>query len=154
LDTLKAAENYIDNSVEIGVFGYDGRTGPTPLEEVRFNRVGFKVNSYINRLNLFGAYVRGRELVLADQRHLTTNSWFVEGDTVVLPWVVGILRYDQALGDSEFLHVKRLVPGVALMLRANIVLVAEAPFYLGDKNGLLDGDLEHAGGVFRLNFFF
>lgn len=154
LDTLKATENYIDNSVEIGVFGYDGRTGATPLEEVRFNRVGFKVNTYINRLNLFGAYVRGRELVLANQRHLSTNSWFVEGDTVLLPWVVGILRYDQAVGDSEFLHVKRVVPGVALMLRANIVLVAEAPIYLGDKNGLLNGDVEHAGGVFRLNFFF
>lgn len=154
LDTLKATENYIDNSLEIGVFGYDGRTGATPLEEVRFNRIGVKANAYINRLNLFGAYVRGRDLVLADQRHLTTNSWFVEGDTVVLPWLVGILRYDQAVGDAPLLHVKRVVPGAAMMLRANVVLIAEAPIYLGDKNGLVNGDVEHAGAVVRLNFFF
>ncbi len=154
LDTLKATENYIDNSVEVGVFGYDGRTGADPLEEVRYNRIGVKVNAYLNRLNVFGAYVRGSDLVLAGQRHINSHVWFVEGDVVTVPWVVGILRYDQAIGDRDFLHVKRVVPGMAMMLRANVVLIAEAPIYLGDKNGLVNGDVEHAGAVVRLNFFF
>ncbi len=154
LDTLKATENYIDNSVEVGVFGYDGRLGATPEVEIRHHREGFKVNAYIDRLNLFGAYVRGRDRVLAEQRHIKSSTWFLEGDVVALPWVMGIIRYDQAIGDPQFLHVKRIVPGVALMLRANVVLIAEAPMYLGDKNGLLNGDVEHTGGVFRLNFFF
>lgn len=155
LDTLKATENYIDNSVEVGLFGYNGRTGAAPLNEVRFNRVGFKVNAYVNRLNLFGAYVRGRDFVLASgPPRLTSDAWFVEGDAVVLPWVVGILRYDQAIGDPAFLHVKRLVPGVSMMVRANVILTAEAPIYLGDKNGLLNGDVAHSGAVVRLAFLF
>ncbi len=157
LDTLKATENYIDNSVEVGVFSYLGRSGATPAEEVRFNRVGFKVNAYVSRLNLFGAYVRGRDFVLArgpGKPHTTTNAWFVEADTVILPWLVGIVRYDQGLGERDFLHVKRLVPGVSMMLRANVVLSAEAPIYFGDENSMLNGHLVHNSAAFRLAFYF
>ncbi len=157
MDTLKATENYIDNSVEVGVIGYMGRTGATPAKEVRFNRVGFKVNAYIDRLNLFGAYIRGSDLVLArgpGKPHVKTDVWFIQGDTVLLPWLVGTLRYDQGLGQRDFLHVKRVVPGVSMMLRANVVLSAEAPLYVGDKNGLLNGDVAHSGATFRLAFFF
>lgn len=157
LDTLRATENYVDNSVEVGVFGYNGRTGATPLNEVRFNRVGFKVNAYINRLNLFGAYVRGRDLVLASGRgspHLKSNAWFVESDVVVLPWIVGTLRYDQGIGERSFLHVKRLVPGVSTMIRANVILSVEAPIYLGDTNNLLNGEVAHNSAAVRLVFLF
>lgn len=125
---------------------------------MRFNRAGFKVNAYFNRLNLFGAYVRGHDFALGPTvggpRGVTTHAWFVEGDVVALPWVVGILRYDQAIGDRPFLHVKRVVPGVAMMVRANVILSAEAPIYLGDENALLNGDVAHNSGVFRLSFFF
>ncbi len=157
LDTLKATENYIDNSVELGAYGYQGRTGATPANEVRLDRIGFKVNAYVSRLNLFGAYVRGRDLVLARGRsspRITSNSWFVEGDVVLLPWLLGILRYDQAIGDRAFQHAKRLVPGVSTMLRANVVLSMEAPVYLGDKNNLFNGEVAHNSAVFRLSFFF
>ncbi len=160
LDTLKATENYIDNSVEVGVFTYVGRTGATPAEEVRFNRVGFKVNASFSRLNLFGAYVHGNDLVLQDpetglQRRVHTNAWFLEGDVVSpWPWIVGTVRYDQAVGDGSFLHLKRVVPGVSMMIRANVILSAEAPVYLGDSNSLLNGDAKHNGAAFRLAFFF
>lgn len=155
LDSLKSTENFIDNSVEVGVFGHVGRTGENPLEEVRYDRMGVKVNAYINRLNLFGAYVRGRDLVLATgPPRLNSNAWFLEADVVTWPWIVGILRYDQAIGDPAFLHVKRIVPGVSIMVRANVILSAEAPIYLGEKNSLLNGDVEHTGAAFRLAFFF
>lgn len=157
VDTLEARADYIDNSVEVGVLSYMGRSGATPAKEVRFNRAGFKVNAYINRLNLFGAYVRGRDFALASgpgKPHITSNTWFAESDVVVLPWIMGILRYDQAMGARDFLHVKRLVPGVSMMLRANVVLNAEAPVYFSDKNSLLNGDEDHNGAAFRLNFYF
>ena len=160
MNTLKATENYIDNSVEVGAFGYSGRTGATPAEEVRFDRVGFKVNAYISRLNLFGAYVRGRDRVLLGgpeglgPRKLSSDAWFVQGDVVVLPWIVGTLRYDQAIGDPAFLHVKRVVPALSMMIRANVILSAEGPIYIGDGNKLLNGDTAHNGATFRLTFFF
>jgi hypothetical protein len=159
LDTLQATENYIDNSVEVGVFGYVSRLGATPAAEVRSNRSGFKVNAYLDRLNLFGAYVRGNDLALQGgaggrPRTTGTHAWFAEGDVVVWPWIVGTLRYDQAIGDRAFLHVKRLVPGVSMMLRANVILSAEGSIYPGDENSLLNGGEENNSAVFRLVFSF
>jgi hypothetical protein len=154
METLKTSENYIDNSIEVGAFGYVGRTGATAAEEVRYNRVGVKVNAYINRLNLFGAFVHGRDVVFAENRRVNSNAWFIEGDVVTFPWVVGTFRYDQAIGDQEFLHVKRFVPGVSIMVRANVVLSAEAPIVFGDKHSFLNGEAAHGGGAIRVAFFF
>ena len=161
MDTMEGVENYQDvaNSVEVGVFGYVGRTGANPATEVRFNRVGFKVNASINRLNLFGAYVRGRDLDLINsvtglERSINSNAWFLQGDVVMLPWIMGYVRYDQAIGHESFLHVKRVVPGVSLMLRANVIVSAEAPVYFGDQNKLLNGSVQDNGATFRLAVFF
>lgn len=155
LDTLKATENFKDNSVEVGGFVYLGRTGENPLEEVRYNRAGFKVNAYLDRLNLFGAYVHGSDLVLASGLpNFNSNVWFVEGDVVTVPWIVGILRYDQAVGPAGFLHVKRVVPGAAIMIRSNVIVTAEAPIYLGEKNALVNGDVRHNTAAFGLKFVF
>lgn len=156
IDTLKATDNYIDNSVEVGVFGYRGVSGATAEERNHFNRIGFKVNAYVDRLNLFGAYVRARDRLAATSGpDLRSTAWFVEGDVVVLPWIVGILRYDQASGEAGFLHVKRFVPGVAMMIRANVIVTAEGSIYTkGEGNRLLDGEVAHNGAVARLSFFF
>ena len=154
LDSLKASENYVDNSVEVGVFGYLGRMGATPAEEVRFDRVGFKVNAWFNRLNVFGAYVRGREFVLASNSRIKTHAWFLQGDVVTpWPWLVTTLRYDQGIGDRTFLQVKRVVPGVSMMIRANVIVTAEGSIYAG-KNSLLNGERVSDGAVFRLIFLF
>jgi hypothetical protein len=154
VEALTSSENFIDNSIEIGGFFYKGWMGPADEEKDGFNRTGFKVNAYIDRLNVFGAYVRSRDSLLGGVP-VRANAWFVEGDMVTLPWVVAILRYDQAKGDAAFLHVKRLVPAVSMMIRANVILSGEGNIYVGgDKNGLLNGDVEHNGGVVRLVFLF
>lgn len=154
MDTLKSTDNYIDNSVEIGGFAYQGWSGPAERDKDNFNRVGFKVNAYLDRLNLFGAYVRARDTLPAGT-HVTSNAWFVEGDVVTVPWIVGILRYDQAVGTAGFLHVKRVVPAMSMMIRANVVLSAEANIYVGgEENSLLNGSTAHNGGVVRFSFFF
>jgi hypothetical protein len=156
LDTLKSTENYIDNSVEVGAFTYIGRLGtPSAANEVRYNRAGFKVNAYLNRLNLFGAYVHGRDFDLeSGPPRVNTNAWFTEGDVVILPWVMGIFRYDQAIGDQNFLHVKRVVPGMSFMIRANIILSVEGNIYVGKNNNLLNGSTQTDGAAFRLSYFF
>ena len=41
-----------------------------------------------------------------------------------------------------------------LMLRANVIVNAEAPVYFGNQSGLLNGGVEHNGAAFRLGFFF
>jgi hypothetical protein len=154
VDALTSSDNFIDNSVEIGGFFYKGWMGPAEEAKDSFNRTGFKVNAYFDRLNLFGAYVRSRDTLLGGTP-VRANAWFVEGDVVTLPWIVGILRYDQAKGDAAFLNVKRVVPAVSMMIRANVILSGEGNIYLGgEKHGLLNGEVEHNGGLVRLAFFF
>ncbi|MBI3494052.1 MAG: hypothetical protein HY047_20080 [Acidobacteria bacterium] len=155
VDTLKSTDNFIDNSVEIGAFGYRGWAGEADEGKDDFTRVGFKVNAYLDRLNVFGAYVRARD-TLPTGVLLSSNAWFIEGDVVTLPWIVGIVRYDQAEGDdATFLNVKRVVPAVSMMIRANVILSAEANIYVGgEKNGVLNGDVAHNKGAVRLAFLF
>jgi hypothetical protein len=73
---------------------------------------------------------------------------------MALPWVMGILRYDQGLGPRDFLRVKRVVPGVALMLRGNIILSGEAQFFPGQENRMYNGEEVQSGGAVRLAFLF
>jgi len=154
VDALTSSDNFIDNSVEIGGFVYKGWAGPADEGKDSFNRVGFKVNAYFDRLNLFGAYVRSRD-TLPVGTPVRSNAWFIEGDVVTLPWIVGIVRYDQAEGDAAFLHVKRVVPAVSMMIRANVILGVEGKIHVGgEKNGLLNGDVEHNGGLVRFTFLY
>jgi hypothetical protein len=155
VDTLKMTDNFIDNSVEIGVFGYQGWTGEADEEKDDFNRVGVKLNAYIDRLNVYGTYVRGRDN-LPSGVSLSSNAWFVEADVVTLPWIVGTVRYDQATGDdSTFLHVKRVIPAISMMIRANVILKAEGHIYVGgEKNSVLNGDVAHNKAAVRLAFLF
>ena len=154
MDTLKSTDNFIDNSVEIGGFVYKGWAGPAEEDKDSFNRVGFKVNAYLDRLNVFGAYVHARD-TLPRGTPIDSNAWFIEGDVVTVPWIVGIVRYDQAVGNAKFLQVKRVVPAVSMMIRANVILSAEGKIYLGgEKNALLNGDVEHNSAAVRFAFLF
>jgi hypothetical protein len=156
LTALPSTEGYIDNSFSVGTFGYVGRTGADPLTEIRHDRVGVKFDAWIDRLNVFGAYVHGRDRVLADPalQSVNSNAYFVEANVMALPWVMGILRYDQGLGPRDFLRVKRVVPGVALMLRGNIILSGEAQFFPGQENRMYNGEEVQSGGAVRLAFLF
>ena len=111
--------------------------------------------AYLDRLNVFGAYVRARDTLPAGVS-VSSNAWFIEADVVTLPWIVGIVRYDQAAGDdSAFLHVKRMVPAVSMMIRAIVILSAEGNIYVGgEKNGVLNGDVAHNKAAVRLAFLF
>ena len=115
-----------------------------------------KFDAWIDRLNVFGAYVHGRDRVLANPalQSVPSNAYFVEANVMALPWVMGILRYDQAIGPHDFLRVKRVVPGVALMLRANIILSGEAQLFPGEGKNLYNGSDADSGGAVRLAFLF
>src|SRR6266508_124826 len=154
VDTLTSSDNFIDNSVEIGGFVYKGWAGTAEEGKDSFNRVGVKVNAYLDRLNLFGAYVRARDTLPAGTP-VRSKAWFIEGDLVILPWIVGIVLFDQADGDDAFLHVRRVVPAVSMMIRANVILSMEGDVYVGgEKNALLNGSVEPNSAAVRFTFLF
>lgn len=72
-ESLLQANNFIDNSIKIGTFGIAGRRGIGATED-KYHRVGVKFDAFIQRLNLYGAYVRGRDRFMDDVSSLSGLS--------------------------------------------------------------------------------
>jgi hypothetical protein len=180
LTELKATDNYIDNSASFGGFGYIGRSQSPFVGEVRFNRWGLRGDISIQKLNLYGAYIHGSDVMTRRHTRQNSNSWFLEADYVILPWVIALVRYDQVLlaepvalmdGGHAMLtaeptpvyHImagdvlpgKRLVPALVLAIRANITLNVEGVFPTGRRDPALRGSPEmQRRGRIGLKFFF
>jgi hypothetical protein len=125
-------KNWAEKSLALGVFGYrgfavnEGGFGPKDLE---IGRIGFDVNWYWNDLNLYGGYLWGHDENLLDQAvsNVDFNMFFAEADYVIYPWMIGVLRYEQANPDGMD-TIRRLIPNLTLLYRANIKFVLETRF--------------------------
>jgi hypothetical protein len=139
-------ENWRENSVRVGVFGYHGDGGdatfdltddlgaPFGVRDRRYDRVGAYVSWFWRDLNVFGAYVHGKDtLEVTDQTALTTNeinptynSWFVQADYVIRPPFQVSLRYeDLHPGDPTAPSTGLANANFTYLVRANIKLMLE-----------------------------
>jgi len=108
-----------------------------------FYRVGGDFSFNYRTFNLFGLLMYGHDdnlLLNADQTGLVSampakfNGGFLQADYLVLPWVMGILRYDRVQSSADFLNQagsanyfspvgstrSRVTPGVQFLIHANI----------------------------------
>jgi hypothetical protein len=125
-DELPRAASWLDDSVRIGTSSYVGwhNTG-APTD--RFWRLGADVDVFRGSLNVSAHAFAGRD------RRLEVSSPFraaaLEANYVVKPWIIGIVRFDTASQDGQR-SVRRVVPGVAIAIRANVRVVAEWEAFL------------------------
>lgn len=134
---LQETENWIDNSLRIGLFGYKGYAKPLveeaheeggmQMEEMEtptdFFRIGFDVDAYWGDLNLFGVFMTAEE-EMDEGDKVKYSAWFIEADYVYYPWLLPGLRYemiDPETGSST----TRVVPNITALIRANIKVIAE-----------------------------
>lgn len=152
------SRNWIDNSFRVGTFGIrgQGRGGELLLEEEDYLRYGVDVDLWYRDLNLFGAYMWGRNERPGHDALLEfeSRSWFAQADYVVFPWLIPAIRYEVASFDpimegDELVapampSIRRLVPGVNLLIRANVRFSVEANHYFND----------FAGNIYRFDLDF
>ena len=156
--------NWVDNSLRLGTFGYygrspfslsqtllmhDGETLDQMLEaDENFTRLGVDFDARLGNLNLFGALMHGRNDRLEFEGSVGTDftTWFVQGDYVFLPWVIGAVRYETVNLPVGFRDIEAVVPHMTLLLRANIKLAVEAQLY---RNGS-----GRNRGLFNVSFAF
>jgi hypothetical protein len=141
-------ENWRENSVRVGILGYHG-TGDdvsfplgddglgNPLFDVvdrRYDRVGLYVSWFWRDLNVFGAYVHGKDaLTVTDLEAATVNkidptysSWFVQADYVIRPPFQVSLRYeDLNPGDPAAPALRLANANFSYLIVANIKLMLE-----------------------------
>lgn len=144
-------ENWRENSVRVGVLGYHGNgrdvsttffvdpTVPDPIPafdvvDRRYDRVGLYVSWFWRDLNVFGAYVHGKdELTVTDLEAATDkkigptySSWFVQADYVIKPPFQVSLRYeDLNPGDPTAPAIRFANANFSYLMVANIKLMLE-----------------------------
>ena len=159
VESLATSDNFVDNSIKVGVFGVVGRrTFDLAGVETddRYDRIGVKFDAFIQRLNLYGAYMDGSNRIVATNSKFNSSAWFVEADYVLTPWIVPLVRYEKTdvteLGGIPQPQVRRIVPAVNLALRANVRLLVEGRFFIGDDD--FPGSRPRNEGRVRLDFLF
>lgn len=145
-------EFWRDDSLKVGVFTYVGKStnvyegstmalsgtpgagvvtvSATSEIENTFNIVGMEFDWWLRDLNLFGLALRQRDdNPRGTGETIDTNSWFVEADYTVYPWLIGILQYGERGQDFSVrldpTTQKFLVPAVVFMVRANVKFTIE-----------------------------
>ncbi len=160
-------KNWRDDSLRVGGFAYRGNAGNVsfPLtDEVgtkiderddHFVRAGFFASAYWRDLNLFGAYVHGKDTLqqfdgtsgdFLTQLEPTYDSWFVQADYVFYPWLHGAARYETVTpGDRSVPSLRTGVFNVSGLVRANVKVLLEYQVDLREaKNHSLDAVLRFA----------
>lgn len=123
---------YQETSLAVAAYAYRGLTpndagqGPDNLVSTR---VGGELNGVLNNLVLFGGFMHGRDetvLNTGETGHRAFDAWYVQEEYVIYPWLMGVFRYEQAKADG-FDTVRRIVPNITTLYRANVALRLEAP---------------------------
>ena len=145
-DELVETENWVDNSVTLGTFGYFGME-----DDNRFFRVGGDARASYGNLDVYGAGVYGHDNdVVALDMSTESFVWFIGGDYVIFPWLMTSLRYEDEniWSGNDDADIERLVANLIMYPRANIRMVTEFHYYPefsgdSDGNNLLMVDLAY-----------
>jgi hypothetical protein len=160
-------KNWRDDSLRLGAFAYHGNAGGVtfPLtdeagtainvQDAHFLRTGFFASAYWRDLNVFGAYVHGKDRLrqydgtsgdFLTEIEPTYDSWFVQADYVVYPWLLAAARYETVTpGDSTVQSLRTGVFSVSGLIRANVKAMVEYQRDLREgKNHSLDVVLRFA----------
>jgi len=153
-------------------FASDGVTSAVITAHDPFYRVGGDFSFNYRTFNLFGLYMYGHDQDLLFNPLFTGfvpgspakfSGGFLEADYLMLPWVMGIVRWDRVQSSADFLNQAgslnfyspvgstrdRITPGVQFLIHANIKASFEYAFrpqqaLTYDTNG-------NAVNVFRTN---
>ena len=142
---------YRDNSATFGGFVYSGRVaGATFAEREDLAAWAGTADLWYERAILNATAFRMSSKV-ADTPDRKSLAWYVQGQYVIYPWLIGITRYESTNEDTEdaVKAATTLVPAVVGMARANIKVTLEYRRPLSDYDVR---KMEEEGFVTRLNF--
>ena len=153
-ESLKQTDNWTDNSVTLGTFGYFGHATPDDVTLAGLNRydvdvirIGADVRLNWKDLDLIAGFVTGED-ENADNTGADVGIllYYAEADYMLFPWLVGYARYEHLrfrgalrpqLRSDE---VRRTVLGLNAAVRANVKITLE--YVINDGGGGREGDDE------------
>ncbi len=139
--------NWRDDSVTVGTFGYFGKPSDKGTPEENYERLGVDLRVQYNRLDLGGAVVFGTDEVTGAS-DIDSTSFFVDVQYLFYPWLIANIRYDAKEFDnspSMQEDIEVVVYNLTILQRANLRWSAEYFSFQDD----LDGD-----DTVKVNFMF
>lgn len=105
-------------AVTLGSFGHSGKSA----DETKRRNFGGTVDFFAEDLNVFGFLMLSQEKAPSALDYADSKRVFLEADYVVHPWLIPLIRYEYTEPDQGDV-VRRIVPAVVFMVRANMKLV-------------------------------
>ena len=111
---------YLDNSLRIGGFVYSGTAVSDSVND-KFSEIGGDIDWWFQRLNITAVVMQMQSDYQESKR--TSLAYFIEGNYVIFPWLIGRARYeytDPDTKDNTNQVANNILPGIVVMLRANV----------------------------------
>jgi hypothetical protein len=133
-EQLVLKDNWRDDSITVGTFGYFGYPTDKGDPEQDYQRLGVDLRVQYNRFDIGGAVVFGEDEV-AGGEDIDSNSYFVDAQYLVYPWLLGNVRYEAKNFDNAQEDVEVLVTNITILQRANLRWNVEYYRFLEDSDG-------------------
>ncbi|MEK6551882.1 MAG: hypothetical protein AABZ54_00335 [Bacteroidota bacterium] len=132
----ETSQFYIDNSLTLGGFFYKGTASKTGSADEDFTLYGGNVEFWYDR------FIANAALMMANSDIVNKASrkslvYYLQGNYVFFPWLIGLARYEWEDKDTDSDLVKpvnAIIPGITVMVRANVKFVLEFKKFLDDAN--------------------
>lgn len=99
----------------------DDYSSAESMQDYSFNRLGFDYNLSLRDLNLFGGFITG-----TDDEH-SYSLVFTEANYMFFPWLIGVLRYEQA-NPKNSNTIRQVVTHLSALYTANVRFSIESRF--------------------------
>lgn len=135
-----ATKPYMDNSLTVGGFFYKGTETMIGANKEDLTVFGGDGELWFNRFILSGSAM-WMNSDLPDSNNVTTTrksmAYYVQGSAIVYPWLLGLVRYEWTNIDTKNSSVKpvnAIIPGISVLIRANLKLNFEVKKYLDEAD--------------------
>jgi len=143
-ESLKQTENWQDNSITVGHFGYFGANTASDVAglgrkyNIDFIRLGVDFRINYQDLDLVGAYLWGDDENPAnDGFDVGSSLFFCEANYVFFPWLVGALRFEdlnfKGPNSEDLNEIKKFIVSATVSIRANLKVVVDGEFVDGSR---------------------
>ncbi|HEB31206.1 MAG TPA: hypothetical protein ENI15_10085 [Spirochaetes bacterium] len=131
---LVQKDNWRDDSITVGTFGYFGKPSDEGTPDEDYNRLGVDLRLQYSRLDIGGAVVFGNDEV-AGGADIDSTAFVVDAQYLFYPWLMANLRYGSKEFDSTQGDKEGVVANLTVLQRANIRWSLEYFTYLEDTDG-------------------
>ncbi len=119
--SVDSISNTGETSFTIGGFGYKGIGTESNLNDFDFYRTGADVNLQFGNLSLVGGYIIGSN---GEFENMKYDLYFGEVQYMFYPWLVGLLRYEQA-NPKTLESARQFVVHFSSLIVANVKVKTE-----------------------------